>query len=106
MDNQQQKFVFIDEATLDRMLRKCVQSELQKLQVPQQPEKEKILFVEDAAYYLGLSKQTVYSYTSQGLIPFYKRAKKIYFKQSELKEWLERGRYKTQDEINKEASDR
>jgi excisionase family DNA binding protein len=106
MNNEQSKLVIIDEATLDRMLRKCVQSEIQKLQIPKQPEKDKILFVEDAAYFLGLSKQTVYSYTSQGLIPFYKRAKKIYFKQSELQEWLESGRYKTQDEINKEASDR
>ncbi|GGF49894.1 helix-turn-helix transcriptional regulator [Echinicola rosea] len=37
---------------------------------------------------LELKKQTVYSYVSKGLIPYYKKAGKLYFIRDEITEWI------------------
>lgn len=45
---------------------------------------KEILSIDEAADLLGLSKQTLYSYTSKGLIPHHKRFGKLYFLYSEI----------------------
>ena len=45
-----------------------------------------------AAEIIGKSKHTLYRYTSQGLIPCYKRGRSIYFFEDELHDWIRRGR--------------
>ncbi len=45
-----------------------------------------------AAEITGKSKHTLYRYTSQGLIPCYKRGRSIYFFEDELYDWIRRGR--------------
>ncbi|WP_394369632.1 helix-turn-helix domain-containing protein [Echinicola shivajiensis] len=37
---------------------------------------------------LELKKQTIYSYVSKGLIPYYKKAGKLYFIKDEITEWI------------------
>lgn len=37
---------------------------------------------------LELKKQTIYSYVSKGLIPYYKKAGKLYFIKDEIIEWI------------------
>jgi len=58
------------------------------------PQKD-ILTISDAAEYLNLSKSALYKMTSKLAIPFYKVGKKIYFKHTELLEWIEKHRAKT-----------
>jgi excisionase family DNA binding protein len=68
--------------------------------------KEKFLSVEQAAIYLQLAEQTLYGFTSKRKIPFIKKGKKLYFKESELKKWLETGNKKSKSEIEKELADK
>lgn len=49
------------------------------------------------------AKATVYSWVSQKLIPYHKRAKKLQFRRSEIDAWIEKGRRLTQDEMNLSA---
>lgn len=63
-----------------------------------------VLNVDQAAKLLSMTKSTVYKMTSRMEIPYYKRAKRIYFKKSELEEWLLKIRKKTHEEIELEAS--
>ena len=53
-------------------------------------QKEKpFLTVDEASQYLGISKSTLYSYKSQGLIPHYKlQNRKLYFKVEDLDEFI------------------
>ena len=60
---------------------------------------QSILSLTEACKYLNLAKQTVYGFTSKRLIPFIKKGKKLYFKKSDLEEWLLEGRQLTKKEI-------
>ena len=64
-----------------------------------------ILSVEQAGAFLNLAKQTLYGFTSKNEIPFFKRGKKLYFRKSELEQWLTQGKQKMVTEIQKDAKD-
>ena len=58
----------------------------------------------EVSQFLGKSKQTIYYYVQNGLIPFVRRGKNCIFFKDEILEWMERGREAvvppTIDEIN------
>jgi excisionase family DNA binding protein len=51
-----------------------------------------LLNINQAAEFLSLAKQTLYGFTSKGVIPYLKRGKKLYFKKSQLDHWVAEGR--------------
>jgi excisionase family DNA binding protein len=58
----------------------------------------------EAAEYLGVSKSCLYKLTSSKQITFYKpNRKKIYFKLSDLKNWLFRNKSESSPEIQQAA---
>ncbi|MDA3813459.1 MAG: helix-turn-helix domain-containing protein [Candidatus Cloacimonetes bacterium] len=59
--------------------------------------------LEEASEYLSLKKLTLYSYTSKNVLPYYKIRRKILFKVSELNEFIENNRVKSNAEIETEA---
>ena len=61
-----------------------------------------LLSLQDAAIFLGLAPQTIYGYTAKRMIPFIKKGKKLYFKRSDLEEWLNEGKNKTVAEIERD----
>lgn len=56
-----------------------------------------------AAEYVSLSKSAMYKKTSERNIPHFKQGKKLYFKRSELDDWLTSIKISTKDEIEKVA---
>ena len=60
------------------------------------------LTIKGAAGFLNLAIQTVYGLTSKREIPFLKKGKKLYFKKSELENWLNAGKRKSVDEIKED----
>lgn len=64
---------------------------------------ENFLNHSQAAEFLQIPKSTLYSYTSNRLIPHYKRGKRLVFKKSDLEAWLSENRKKTVSEIESEA---
>lgn len=72
--------------------------------LPQESQDESVVFdIDEAAKYLRLTKQTMYSYVHRNQIINYKGGKRVYFRKKDLDAWIERGRRKTQDEIKEEA---
>ena len=66
-------------------------------------EKE-FLTTKEAAAYLGMALSYLYKLTSKKSIPFYTpTGKKLYFKKSELDEWMNRGRVATNEENESRA---
>ena len=64
-----------------------------------------ILDLCQAAEFLHLALQTLYTLTHKKKIPFYKNGKKILFKKHELQEWMDSGRQSQSDDSNKPRLD-
>ena len=64
-----------------------------------------VLNLNQAAEYVSLSKSAIYKKTSERNIPHFKNGKKLYFKKSELDDWLTKHKIDTQEEIEKQATD-
>lgn len=64
-----------------------------------------IFTLSEAAEYLDLTKSAIYKKTSDRNIPHFKQGKRLYFKRSELDDWMTQNRIMTRDEIQKQASD-
>jgi excisionase family DNA binding protein len=69
-----------------------LEPDIEKVPVPLEPTPErnikKTLSIKEAAEYLNVSKGTLYKYTSEATIPFYKVGSRILFKTEELDAWL------------------
>lgn len=66
---------------------------------------KEVLTLNEACQYSGLSKSKMYKHTSSGQIAFYKpEGKFIYFKRTELEEWLLRNRHSSKVELEIEAN--
>lgn len=65
------------------------------------PTSDKLLSIPEAAIFLNLAQQTLYGYTSNRTIPFIKKGKKLYFRKSDLENWLTDGRKATVKELQK-----
>ena len=64
-----------------------------------------VLNLNQAAEYVSLSKSAIYKKTSERNIPHFKQGKKLYFKRSELDDWLTGLKISTHAEIEKQAED-
>lgn len=77
--------------------------ELLKKQIVQQKE---FLTVLEAADFLGLSKHQIHKITSRKEISFYKPGGKIiYFKKSDLEEWVFKNKVLSNDELEADVED-
>ena len=59
---------------------------------PPQPESHRLVEIDDACRITKKAKPTIYALARKGLIPSYKRGKKLYFYEDELLTWIEQGR--------------
>lgn len=71
-------------------LKKMV-SELQ----PPPSDKRTLVEIEDACRIIRKAKATVYRLVQKGILPAYKKGKKLYFYEDELLAWIENGRKET-----------
>lgn len=67
------------------------------------PEPEQFLDVNEVGELLRLSAQTIYGLVHTRQIPHSKKGNRLYFKKSELQQWMQDGRRKTISEINEQA---
>ncbi len=84
------------------------QTALHKLQIDELTRKmlanKRVMNMEEACLYSGISKSTLYKLTCKGEIPHYKPSGKlIFFERDEFDAWLLGNRVKTRDEISREA---
>ena len=61
------------------------------------------LDVDDIMSMTGLSKSRIYALVNERLIPHYKSRGRIYFKKSEIEDWMLQNRVPTQAEVNSQA---
>ena len=64
---------------------------------------KQILTLSEAAMLTGYKEKGLYELTSQRRIPHYKKNGKLYFKKSELEEWMTDNKVMTTEEIHIKA---
>ena len=66
---------------------------------------KKVLNLQEACTYLGVSSSHMYKLTSTNQIPCYKpNGKRLFFNREELEQWMLQNRNQTQDEIEQLAA--
>lgn len=89
---------------MDEVLKRL--ENLERLIESQSINTKEVLNFHEACQFLELSQSHMYKLTSAGSIPHYKpNGKKLYFKRSELENWLLRNRSLAQDELDQKAAD-
>lgn len=94
-----QKFLITTEEELEQIVVRAVSTALGKSQSKASNE---FLSIEEATQLVKLTKNTIYGMVSRREIPFYKRGKKLYFKASELSEWLNQKKFATRKQLIEE----
>ena len=62
-----------------------------------------VLTLDDLALLTGLSKSHLYKLTCTHQIPYYKRAKMLYFDRKEIEDWLKQNRVACTQELEERA---
>ena len=87
-------------------LNRQIYAEMQSNQVQVNSNSQnEILTIDEASVVVNLAKPTIYSLTSKFKIPFFKKNKKLYFKRSQLLEWISEGFNPTDAQLIKEAKE-
>jgi len=96
------KLIVTTQDELESLIQNCFRRALSEQAGKSEMAKTEFLNLKEAAKYLNLANQTIYGLTSKNEIPFLKRGKKLYFKKSELENWINEGKRKSVAEIKKE----
>jgi excisionase family DNA binding protein len=91
------------EEEFKRILKNCLSESLEANLANRPENSDKLFNVKEAATFLDIAAQTLYGYTSNRTIPFIKKGKKLYFRKSELDNWLSEGKRLTKEEISDRA---
>ena len=79
---------------------------IEKLLSEQSLLQKQVLNFNEACLYLDISQSHLYKLTSTKQVPhFCPQGKRLYFKRTELDEWLQRNRKSAADEIDQAATD-
>jgi excisionase family DNA binding protein len=97
------------QAFITELVNEAVQTALEQHQessvteLAENNQKAEVLNATQAAEFLHIAKQTLYSMTSRRKIPFYKNGKKILFRRGDLEEWLNAGKHEQEKNIQRQA---
>jgi len=63
---------------------------------------DKLMSIQETSEFLHVKKQTIYAYVSKGIIPYNKRAGRLYFSKNDLIQWIKEGNKRSFD-VEEEA---
>jgi predicted DNA-binding transcriptional regulator AlpA len=89
----------ITEQEFRKFLKDAIQEVLAGVPGALQEQPPEILDAGQAALFLKMKIATLYEKTSKKFIPHFKRGNKLYFRLSELQQWICQGKVTSQEEI-------
>lgn len=81
-----------------------IEKAIEKLNTASKSEEE-FMNIEQVASFIGLSKTSVYGLTHKQKIPYFKASKRLYFKKSEIINWITSSEVKSKQELNQMADE-
>ncbi|WP_282773582.1 helix-turn-helix domain-containing protein [Phaeodactylibacter xiamenensis] len=97
------RVVVTSQEELQSFIDSAVQRAIQGLQAPAKEPEEELLNFDQACDFLGIAKSTGYQRVNRGELPHFKKGRRLYFRKSELVEYIESGRRKTRKELEEAA---
>lgn len=95
------ELIITTKGELEDLIQASIRKALSERQIEtkKQEIEDRFLSIAEASRFLNLAKQTIYGYTSKGLIPFVKKSKRVLFLKSDLENWLLQGRKSSVQEL-------
>ena len=93
------KIIITTEEELEQIIENTVRKVLKDINPQSHSTNTEFMDINEAAKYLKIAKQTLYSFTSTSQIPYIKNGRRLLFKKDELDAWILKGRRKTVDEM-------
>jgi excisionase family DNA binding protein len=103
MENNQ--IYMITEAGIKVLSDQITVSILKALNLSKKPDEDPLLTIDDVSKKYDLSKATIYGLTHKKEIPFYKPGKRLYFLESEILNWVKRGKKESKSELEIRANE-
>jgi excisionase family DNA binding protein len=94
------------EELISRQVEQVLNAYFSKSPIAPQAQAPRVMKLQEACDFLGISKSHCYKLTSQNRIPHSKRGKYLYFDRMELESWMLENRVKTQSEIARDVDTR
>ncbi len=88
---------------VQQIVNESIEQALKNQRQPDAAPVRKTMTVDEVAAFIGLSKSTIYIKTMRGLIPHYKRDKRVFFDRDEIEAWLLENKQITSSEAEKQA---
>lgn len=95
--------VGITKEDLQTALEAAVRNVLEGVSAPSKEAPEELLNFDQACELLGIAKSTGYQRVNRGELPHFKKGRRLYFRKSELINYIESGRRKTSKELEEAA---
>jgi excisionase family DNA binding protein len=89
------------ETLIQNSVRKVLSEHNNDKYLKNKPREDDFLTISQAAILLKLAVPTLYGLVHRSSIPVYKRGKRLYFSEKELRDWIKSGRRLTVEEIEK-----
>ena len=96
--------VSLDEI-VDKIVERLASSKQELIHHEENKDAKEYLSVEEASELIRLAVTTIYGLTHNKAIPYLKKGRKLWFKRSELLQWLDSGRKETKEESEADALD-
>lgn len=81
---------------------KSIENAIEKLNTVSNTDDD-FMNIEQVASFIGLSKATIYGLTHERSIPHFKTGKRLYFKKSDIVNWITSTKIRTKQELNERA---
>jgi excisionase family DNA binding protein len=94
------------ETLIENSVKKALTGSSASLGERPDPAEPEFMDVKSTSQFLNLAVPTIYSLVSRRELTSYKRGKKLYFKKSELQEWIQSGRRRSTSELKIQAISR
>ena len=83
----------------------AIESAIEKLNATSNNSDDNFMDIKQVASFIGVSKVTVYGMTHKQTIPHFKVGKRLYFKKSDIINWITSSRVLTRQELNQKADE-
>ena len=81
-----------------------IETAIEKLNTASKSE-EDFMNIDQVSSFIGLAKSTVYGLIHKQKIPYFKASKRLYFKKSDIVNWITSSKVKTKQELNQMADE-
>ena len=98
-----QKIIITTALELEEMIFTSLRKAFGEFQLGKPKDPKGFLNLTEVSKFLNLAPHTIYGMTCKREIPFIKKGKKLYFTESDLITWLEKGRKFSQDELSEQS---